>query len=82
MRYRLSNHTRDEMAKRHIGASEIDGVLQAPEQIVPGQAGRNIYQSRIRGGHLLLRVVVNDNLDPAVVITIYPTSRIAKYWRP
>lgn len=29
----------------------------------------------------LLRVVVNDVVDPAVVVTVYRTSKIAKYWR-
>ena len=82
MRYQFTKHTRDEMAKRRVGVSEIDAVLQAPEQIVPGDAGLNVYQSRVRGGRMLLRVVTNDKLDPAVVVTIYLTSKIAKYWRP
>jgi len=26
-------------------------------------------------------VIVNETVDPAVVVTVYRTSRIGKYWR-
>ena len=42
------------------------------------------YQSKVDFGNgkiFLLRVIVVDNIDPAVVITTYKTSRIEKYWR-
>jgi hypothetical protein len=29
----------------------------------------------------LLRAIVADNVDPAVVVTVYRTSKISKYWR-
>jgi len=30
----------------------------------------------------LIRAFVDVNRDPAEVVTVYRTSRIAKYWRP
>jgi len=33
------------------------------------------------GRILLLRVIVDDAVTPAVVVTVYRTSKVAKYWR-
>ena len=45
--------------------------------------GRDVLQSRIAfaGKTYLFRVFVDIDRDPAEVVTIYRTSRIAKYWR-
>ena len=59
-------------------------VLRAPEEVVPGCAGRKVYQSQHRfegGKSYLVRVIVDDRVSPALVITAYRTSRIAKYRR-
>jgi len=34
-----------------------------------------------KGKIFLLRVVVVDSVEPAVVVTVYRTSKINKYWR-
>ena len=41
------------------------------------------FQSRvdIGGKQYLLRVMVNESVDPRVVVTVYRTNKIAKYWR-
>jgi hypothetical protein len=62
----------------------VDAVLRSPEQVVPEHDGRVAYQSRVAmdaGQIFLLRVLVVQDVDPAVVITVYRTSKIAKYWR-
>jgi len=28
----------------------------------------------------LLRIIVDDSLDPAVVVTVYRTTKVEKYW--
>jgi len=28
-----------------------------------------------------LRVMVNETMDPAIVVTVYRTSKVSKYWR-
>ena len=46
--------------------------------------GRKVYQSRVdfgSGETYLVRAIVDDTLDPPVVITAYRTSKIDKYWR-
>jgi len=35
----------------------------------------------IGGKQYLLQVMVNDIVDPPVVVKIYRTNKIAKYWR-
>jgi hypothetical protein len=84
MNYRLSKHAIEEIDKRGITAQQLDGVLQWPGQKVEEYAGLVCYQSRIlmNGDHFLLRVIVNESHDPAVVVTAYRTSKIDKYWRP
>ena len=42
------------------------------------------YQSQLDfgGGRIfLVRAIVRVDIDPAVVVTVYRTSEIAKYWR-
>ena len=58
----------------------LQGLLASPQQIVPNQEGRKAYQSQVEidGKTYLLRVIVEDNTD--VVITVYRTSKIQKYW--
>lgn len=42
-----------------------------------------IYQSQLdfdTGKLYLIRVFINTTLDPAIVVTVYRTSQIQKYW--
>lgn len=83
--YRITAHARLEMQRRDIGEAELAQVLAAPEQIEIVRPGRVVYQSRVTSGEplrvYLLRVIVDVDRQPAVVVTTYRTSRLAKYWR-
>lgn len=48
----------------------------------PPVAKVKAYQSScdIGGKTYLLRVIVDDAVDPAVVVTVYRTTRIGRYW--
>ena len=84
MNFRLSRHALEELERRGIPRDLLEQVLQNPRQILPERGGKKIYQSQVEfgGGKLfLLRAIVNDGVDPAVVITVYRTSKIEKYWR-
>ena len=72
------------MERRDIPAGMLDSVLTSPQQVVAERDGKKVYQSQIdygEGRMYLLRAIVNDALDPAVVITVYRTRNIPKYWR-
>ncbi len=84
MNFRLSQHALDEIERRGISRDLLDQVLQNPQQILPERDGKKIYQSQVEFGEsklFLLRAIVNDAVEPAVVVTVYRTSKIEKYWR-
>ena len=84
MRYRKSKHAEDEIIRRGIPESVVDDILQNPEQVIEMNNDTKIYQSRIdlgKGKIYLIRAIINDSIDPGVVITVYKTSKIEKYWR-
>lgn len=82
MKYLLSRRVLQEIERRGIPLSLIESVLEKPDQIVTERGAAKAYQSKreIDGKMFLLRVVVDDSADPAVVVTAYRTSKIAKYW--
>jgi hypothetical protein len=79
MDYRITDHAQQEMDRRSISRTELDAVMQAPQQVVPGFGGRTVYQSIMSDGYLLR--VIADQENVPVVVTLYRTSKIAKYWR-
>lgn len=59
-------------------------MLHAPQQIVQEYGGRRAYQSIVTtetGTRHLLRAIVIDDVEPAIVVIVYWTRKIAKYWR-
>lgn len=84
MKFKLSNHALEEMERRGIPREILERVLANPQQVVVEREGKKAYQSQIDfgvGTMYLLRAIVNDALDPAVMITVYRTRNIQKYWR-
>ncbi|TXT26505.1 MAG: hypothetical protein FD134_528 [Gallionellaceae bacterium] len=84
MRFKLSNYAIEELGRRGISREMLELVLNAPQQVVPEREGTNAYQSQVDfggGRTYLLRAIVNDGVDPAVVITVYRGRNVLKYWR-
>ncbi len=82
MRYRLSRHAQKEIERRKIPLPLLEATLASPGQIVSERGRLKAYQSTcdIGGKMFLLRAIVDDSVDPAVVVTAYRTTRIEKYW--
>lgn len=84
----ISDHARLEMARRGISEEVLQTVLTRPEQVIETSSGRRVLQGRIKfpgvaGGKLyLVRAVVEPTKEPPLVITVYRTSKLQKYWRP
>ena len=57
--------------------------MKTPEQIVPGANGRMVYQARVveKGKTYLVRLIVEEWHQPPIIVTLYRTSRLEKYWR-
>jgi len=83
--YRVTDHAQKEMVRRQITGEEVAKVLGAPEQTETIREGREVYQSRLQSGEpgktYLLRVFVDIDRFPPAVVTVYRTSKVAKYWR-
>ncbi|NLA41174.1 MAG: DUF4258 domain-containing protein [Smithella sp.] len=83
MEFRVSNHAKEEMVRRSISEQHLITVMNTPpQQIVSTRGDLKAYQSIVDFGNgkmFLIRVIVNDNVEPAVVVTVYITSKIAKY---
>lgn len=72
------------MARRDISFQTVESILNSPKQIVLDASGNRVYQSKVDfepGKSYLVRVVVNEEGDMPLVVTVYRTSRIEKYWR-
>ena len=82
VRYTLSSHVRQEIERRRIPLTLLEAVLEKPDQVVPSRGAAKAYQSKCVIGDkmFLLRVIVDDSVDPAVVVTAYRTTKIQKYW--
>jgi hypothetical protein len=84
MTYELSLHAREQIEKRGIPLSMLESVLNSPQQIILQAEGTKAYQSQLdfgTGKAYLLRVIINDEVEPILVVTVYKTSKVNKYWR-
>ena len=87
MDFRLCGHAEWEMARRGIPLALVQSVLEHPRttpcrRILRGPVDLPA-QSRFPledGKMYLLRVVVDEDEKPPVIITDYRTSKIEKYW--
>ena len=80
----MSEHSERELVYRQIPRHFIEEVMIAPQQIVPEYFGRRAYQSKLdfgAGRLFLLRAIVDESTEPVTVVTVYRTSKVAKYWR-
>ncbi len=84
MNFRVSKHAENELQLRKIPRQFLDQVMANPQQIVPERGNKKAYQSQVDFGSgriFLLRAIVVDIISPAVVVTVYRTTKINKYWR-
>jgi len=84
LNFKLSRHVREEMERRSIPLTMVESVLENPQQVLPERGGKKAYQSQLDfgGGKIfLLRAIVDETVDPAMVVMVYRTSKISKYWR-
>jgi len=83
MNYELSAHARTEMRRRGIPLAVVEAVLAAPGQKTPNHGNVVCYQTKVEINRkpYLVRVMVDEIAAPPIVVTVYRTSKINKYWR-
>ena len=80
----MSRHAVREAGRRQIPLDTGQAVLDRPEQIVPIRHPLVAYRSRwtdASGRVSLVRAIVSLESAPGVALTVYRTSKIAKYWQ-
>ena len=83
MNFKFSNHALEEMQRRKIPISLVESVLQHPQQTLQQNEEITIYQSQLdfdTDKLYLIRVFINITRNPAIIVTVYRTSQIQKYW--
>ncbi len=82
-RYTFSDHALSEMVRRQITEIDVAKVLSSPHQIEIIRQGRIVVQSQKSepSRTYLLRVFVDVDREPPVIVTVYRTSKVEKYWR-
>ena len=80
----VTDHARFEAQRRHIDLDLALSIIGNPQQKIPSRKNRAVLQGRhydnIENKEMLLRAIVEPAGDTLKVISIYKTSRIAKYW--
>jgi hypothetical protein len=86
-RVRISPHAAEQIRLRKLTIAQVVSVVLDPEQITVAAHGRYFAESRIEKNDkkFLLRVLIErveeDELIVLIVLTVYPTSKLNKYWR-
>jgi hypothetical protein len=81
----ISGHAREQMEERGITEEIVFSIIENPQQTIAQGENKLIYQSiwyfENEGKEFLVRVFVNIVKIPNLVITVYLTSKVEKYWR-
>lgn len=79
----FTDYARLQMVERELSEVFVREALAQPDEIVAGNKGRRVVHKRLEPsyGNHLLRVVFEESDEKWVVITVYVTSKVGKYWR-
>jgi hypothetical protein len=84
MNFIFSKHAEEQMQRRNISRdTAIDTVLHPAQTLVDDEfPGMKVFQSLIKENEqiFLLRVFVNVKQHPNIIVTLYKTSKIKKYY--
>ena len=86
MDFDFSIHSLEQMTSRGITNSQVIEVLKNPDQVIKESEVSDIevYQSifkNIQGGNYMIRVFVNRIKNSKLVVTVYKTTKVFKYWQ-
>ena len=84
MNFVFSKHAEEQLIRRSLSRNIVESVILNPEQILENEndASITIYQSIVKENNklFLYRVFVNIQLLPNVIVTLYRTTKIEKYY--
>ena len=80
----FSKHAHEQMIRRNIDYDTVLSVVSQPDQTVADDEDPAIIicQSPVKENEqmFLLRVFINKNIQPNVIVTLYKTTKISKYY--
>ncbi len=81
MELEFSKHALEQMGRREIPINLATLVVEQPDSITDQDQTTRVYARLLNqeGKFYLYRVFVNPMKKPAMVITVYKTSKIEKY---
>lgn len=81
----FSEHALFEMKRRRIERKLVEEIVENPQQEISSRKNKIILQSRylnnLENKEMLLRVIGRRTGGEFLVITVYSTSKIDKYWQ-
>ncbi len=84
MEIQFSKHAKEQMIERGISDNVVLDVVQNPGQQIQEGQEKVIYQGiryfDVEERNFLVRVFVNIIKEPNLIITVYRTSKIEKYY--
>ena len=84
MDFIFSKHAEEQLIRRSLEQDVVNDVILKPEQVIDDENDENIsiYQSIVKENDtfFLYRVFVNVKAQPNVIVTLYKTTKINKYY--
>jgi hypothetical protein len=83
MEFIISKHAKEQIEAREIPISCLLAVSKKPDQTYKSLLMEQFVNQRLHFGEktYLLRVFIDFQKNPPVIISVYRTSNIKKYWR-
>ena len=81
MNIKLSKHALEQGRKRKISERDVYNIVDNYDHILTYDECLKVYQKvmKLENKQYLYRVFVNVCKKPALVVTVYKTSKVAKY---
>jgi hypothetical protein len=79
----LSHHAEEKIIQHQISLKILQEIINNPEQILE-EDGLKVYQGTfvaINTKTYLLKIYINDLVEPQKIVTLYVTSKLRKYRR-
>jgi hypothetical protein len=78
----ITDHANEQMRRRGTGIDFVRSILRNPEQVIDVRPGRVVLQSRVDSDNRsqLVRVFLDVDESPVLVVTVHRTINIDKYW--
>jgi len=80
----FSKHAEEQLSRRSLERNVVEAIVLKPDQIVEDENDDavSIYQAIVKDDDIvfLYRVFVNTKVEPNVIVTVYKTTKIEKYY--